>query len=102
MMKIVHLQFVIPGRRAAASPESIFQRPVFMDSGPSPAGYPGMTSLVGSRSSVEPPAVSLLEAAGGVVPEDLPGEFAGDARPFEDLVDRVREPALAMLVVLAE
>jgi hypothetical protein len=25
--------FVIPGRRAAASPESIFQRPVFMDSG---------------------------------------------------------------------
>ena len=25
---------VIPGRRAAASPESIFQRPVFMDSGP--------------------------------------------------------------------
>src|SRR5438046_10184991 len=35
---------VIPGRRTAASPESIFQRPVFMDSGPSPAGYPGMTS----------------------------------------------------------
>jgi hypothetical protein len=27
-------QIVIPGRRAAASPESIFQRPVFMDSGP--------------------------------------------------------------------
>src|SRR5438874_5547883 len=52
MMKIVHLQFVIPGRRAAASPESIFQRPVFMDSGPSPAGYPGMTSLAnGSQSS---------------------------------------------------
>jgi hypothetical protein len=25
--------FVIPGRRAAASPESIFERPVFMDSG---------------------------------------------------------------------
>jgi hypothetical protein len=35
--------FVIPGRRAAASPESIFQRPVFMDSGPRPPGDPGMT-----------------------------------------------------------
>jgi hypothetical protein len=34
---------VIPGRRAAENPESIFQRPVFMDSGPSPAGCPGMT-----------------------------------------------------------
>jgi adenine-specific DNA-methyltransferase len=35
---------VIPGRGAAASPESIFQRPVFMDSGPRPPGDPGMTS----------------------------------------------------------
>src|SRR5207248_11465710 len=35
---------VIPGRRAAASPESIFQRPVFMDSGLSALPSPGMTS----------------------------------------------------------
>jgi len=28
--------FVIPGRDAAASPQCIFQRPVFMDSGPGP------------------------------------------------------------------
>src|SRR5438552_5194012 len=33
---------VIPGRRAAVSPESMFQRPVFMDSGPRPSGDPGM------------------------------------------------------------
>src|SRR5205823_2049894 len=31
---------VIPGRRTAASPESIFQRPVSMDSGPRPAADP--------------------------------------------------------------
>src|SRR5580700_8693896 len=36
---------VIPGRRIAASPESIFRRSVFMDSGSSPPGYPGMTSV---------------------------------------------------------
>jgi hypothetical protein len=34
---------VIPGRRAAANPESIFQKPVFMDSGSRPWGGPGMT-----------------------------------------------------------
>src|ERR1043166_9064160 len=34
---------VIPGRRAAASPESIFQRPVFMDSGPRPSADPVLT-----------------------------------------------------------
>jgi len=34
---------VIPGRREAASPESIFQKPVFMDSGPRPSDDPGMT-----------------------------------------------------------
>src|SRR5436305_8346906 len=33
-------QIVIPGRRAAASPEAIFQRPVFMDSGPRPLADP--------------------------------------------------------------
>jgi hypothetical protein len=32
------LFFVIPGRRATAKPESIFQRPVFMDSGSAPFG----------------------------------------------------------------
>src|SRR5438094_5790887 len=37
-------QIVLPGRRAAASPEAIFQRPVFMDSGPRPLADPGMTS----------------------------------------------------------
>src|SRR5437762_3095232 len=37
-------QIVIPGRRAAASSEAIFQRPVFMDSGPRPLADPGMTS----------------------------------------------------------
>jgi hypothetical protein len=31
-------EFVIPGRRAAANPESIFQRLVFMDSGFAPFG----------------------------------------------------------------
>jgi hypothetical protein len=40
---------VIPGRRAAGNPESIFQRPVFMDSGPSPRGCPGMTPQVGEE-----------------------------------------------------
>src|SRR3984893_15292425 len=44
----------------------------------------------------------LLEAAGGVVPEQLPRQLALDARPVEDLVDRVREPALEMRVVGAE
>jgi hypothetical protein len=29
---------VIPGRRAAANPEPIFQRPVFLDSGFAPSG----------------------------------------------------------------
>ena len=38
------LRFVIPGRRAAANPESIFQRPVFMDSGFTPSACPGMTA----------------------------------------------------------
>jgi len=33
---------VIPGHGAAVNPESIFQRPVFMDSGPRPLGDPGM------------------------------------------------------------
>src|SRR5207302_1821684 len=37
-------QIVIPGRRAAAIPEAIFQRPVFMDSGPRPLADSGMTS----------------------------------------------------------
>jgi hypothetical protein len=36
---------VIPGRSEAVSPQSIFQRPVFMDSGPRAAGDPGMTLL---------------------------------------------------------
>src|SRR5262249_19451836 len=36
---------VLPGRRTAASPESIFQRPAFMDSGPRPSGDPAMTSF---------------------------------------------------------
>src|SRR5260370_37240023 len=39
-------RIVIPRRRAAANPERIFQRPVFMDSEPSPAGRPGTTALV--------------------------------------------------------
>ncbi len=34
---------VIPGRRAAASPEPILQRPVFMGSGLAPLARPGMT-----------------------------------------------------------
>src|SRR5712671_1592635 len=38
-------QVVIPGRRAAAIPESIFQRPVFMASGPRPPDDPGMTDV---------------------------------------------------------
>src|SRR5205807_422205 len=42
---------VIPGRRAAVSPESIFHRPVFMDSGPRPPADPGMTH----RWSRQPP-----------------------------------------------
>jgi hypothetical protein len=37
---------VIPGRRAAASPESIFQRLVFMDSGLSASPRPGMTAVM--------------------------------------------------------
>src|SRR5437588_3350328 len=36
---------VIPGRRTAASPETIFQRPVSMGSGPGPSGHPGMKPL---------------------------------------------------------
>src|SRR5438046_10199320 len=38
--------------RGAASPESIFQRPVFMDSGPRPSGDPGMTSRTVCRCPV--------------------------------------------------
>ena len=34
---------VIPGHGAAVYPESIFQRPVLMDSGPRSLGDPGMT-----------------------------------------------------------
>jgi len=34
---------VIPGLGAAENPESIFQRPVFLDPGFHPAGGPGMT-----------------------------------------------------------
>src|SRR5207248_11217257 len=33
------------GAPRSVSPESIFQRPVFMDSGPRPPGDPGMTSV---------------------------------------------------------
>ncbi len=36
---------VIPGCRAAAGPEPIFQRPVFMGSGLAAARRPGMTRL---------------------------------------------------------
>jgi hypothetical protein len=35
---------VIPGLGEAENPESIFQRPVFMDSGLAAARRPGMTS----------------------------------------------------------
>jgi hypothetical protein len=42
---------VIPGRREAASPESIFQKLVFMDSEPRPSGDPGMTSLARALSA---------------------------------------------------
>src|SRR5438309_8365334 len=38
--------------RGAASPESIFQRPVFMDSGPRPSGDPGMTSRTVCRCPI--------------------------------------------------
>src|SRR5205085_2670839 len=43
------LQNVIPGRGKAVSPESIFQRPVFLDSGPGLPGRPGMTSVTSHR-----------------------------------------------------
>src|SRR5216684_8218713 len=45
---VLRSRSVIPGRRAAASPEPIFQRPVFMGSGPDPAGRPGMTPVIAS------------------------------------------------------
>src|SRR5437588_4636362 len=40
--------------RGAASPESIFQRPVLMDSGPRPSGDPGMTD--GTAAALRPGA----------------------------------------------
>jgi hypothetical protein len=46
-------KLVIPGRRAAASPESIFQWPVFLDSGLSAPPRPGMTNLVVMRVTQE-------------------------------------------------
>src|SRR5437763_10033139 len=49
----IPLPIVIPGRRAAASPASIFQRLVFMDSGPRPSADPGMTRW-GSGALVTP------------------------------------------------
>jgi hypothetical protein len=45
---------VIPGRRAAANPEAIFQRPVFMGSGPGPAGRPGMTAPGSGGQAFDP------------------------------------------------
>jgi hypothetical protein len=36
---------VIPGRRAAANPEPMFQRPVFRGSGSAALRHPGMTSV---------------------------------------------------------
>src|SRR5438477_3361886 len=55
--------FVIPGRRAAASPKSIFQRPVFMDSRPRPQGDPGMTGLSQPEAAGDDAAQYLAGAA---------------------------------------
>jgi hypothetical protein len=43
LMGAAFYSVVIPGRRAAANPEPIFQRPVFMGSGLSASPSPGMT-----------------------------------------------------------
>ena len=43
--RLLGLRLSLRARGQAASPEAIFQRPVFMDSGPRPADDPGMTFL---------------------------------------------------------
>jgi len=72
---------VIPGRRAAASPESMNTSLWKMDSGPRPSGDPGMTSGEVAGNSQKPPRpVRLFRPpepieAQWVLPDDPPFRF---------------------------
>src|SRR6266478_1695579 len=79
---------VIPGRRAAASPEPIFQRPVFMGSGPRPVGDPGMTggeahmrSLLFVPADSERKLARGLESGADALILDLEDSVAAANRP---------------------
>src|ERR1700676_1494281 len=50
---------VIPGRPAAANPEPIFQRPVFMGSGSDPSGRPGMTRIRCDANTTEATVMAM-------------------------------------------
>ncbi len=72
-------------RPEAASPESIFQRPVFMDSGFDPSGRPGMTAKKLARKPPRP--VRLFAppepiAAAWLLPDDPPFHFTWRRRPY--------------------
>src|SRR5437588_946749 len=82
-------QIVIPGRRAAASPEAIFQRPVFMDSGPRPLADSGMTS---PGAGVRPKLLFLVTEDWYFCSHRLPVARAARDAGFEVVVaTRVRE-----------
>src|SRR5437764_11018949 len=82
-------QIVIPGRRAAASSEAIFQRPVFMDSGPRPLADPGMTrkfglALIISALLAAGVSVALAQSGDRVFGEPRAEATAADRKIFED------------------
>src|SRR5436190_21906440 len=83
-------QIVLPGRRAAASPESIFQRPVFMDSGPRPLADPGMTlralglGLLVSVAALTALSVAVAQSEDRVFGEPGVEATAADRKIFED------------------
>src|SRR4029077_411472 len=94
--RLLALPIVIPGRRAAASPESIFQRPVFMDSGPRPLGDPGMTfvdcvaheprmMVTARRSAWLPHAVLIAGLALVLFPIYV--AFVGSTLTAQDILD---------------
>src|SRR5436190_24396946 len=72
----------------AASPESIFQRPAFMDSGPRPPANPGMTRLrLASLAALAVMAligVAAAQSAGPGFGEPRAEATAADRKIFED------------------
>src|SRR4029077_13885766 len=84
---------VIPGRRAAASPESKFQRPVFVDSGPPPPGDPGMTSPQAysavSGSSTASAELSVMQAMWKILDLRIHAVALADAGEPRPAVERL-------------